>query len=405
MSRFAFFNLPARGHLNPTLPIVKELVAGGAEVHYFVGEEFSELVEAAGAIFHSLPSLNRLGGQKNEASSPPGDKQIALMPFAMAYQAPLVVPQLVETLRTLNPDCLVYNSLSLWPRLVGRIIGIQSVGFRPFHGPRGHRSVGAPFASDRLARLAAATDRELARLMSSFGRDPLTLEELVSQVEDMTLVFVPREFQYQAEAFDDRFLFVGPSFIEGEPEPWPFEDGLPRRHLRAYISLGTLRNDDPEFYRTCFAAFKPDEWKIVMSVGEHVDVNSLGPVPPNFLVARSVRQTAVLPHVNVFVTHGGLNSVMESLYFGVPMVVIPSIKEQQLTAHRVETFRCGVVLDRDSVSPASLQATASALVDDESMQSRLGIMQRKIAAAGGYRRATEAIVNYAKTRDSDENKR
>jgi UDP:flavonoid glycosyltransferase YjiC (YdhE family) len=102
MSRFAFFNLPARGHLNPTLPIVKELVAGGAEVHYFVGEEFSELVEDAGAIFHSLPSLNRLGDQKNEVSSPLGDKQIALMPFAMAYQAALVVPQLVETLRTMN---------------------------------------------------------------------------------------------------------------------------------------------------------------------------------------------------------------------------------------------------------------------------------------------------------------
>jgi MGT family glycosyltransferase len=223
MSRYAFFNLPARGHLNPTLPIVKELVAGGDEVHYFVGEEYSELVEAAGAIFHSLPSLNRLGDQKNEVSSPPGDKQIALMPFAMAYQAPLVVPQLVETLRTLNPDCLVYNSLSLWPRLAGRIIGIPSVGFRPFHGPRGHRSVVAPFASDRLARLAAATDRELARLMSSFGRAPLTLEELVSQVEDMTLVFVPREFQYQAEAFDERFVFVGPSFIEGNLNPGPWK--------------------------------------------------------------------------------------------------------------------------------------------------------------------------------------
>jgi len=394
MSRFAFFNLPARGHLNPTLPIVKELVAGGAEVHYFVSEEYSNLVEAAGAIFHPLPSLNRLGDQKNEDSSPPGDKQITLMPFSMAYQSLLVVPQLVETLRTLNPDCLVYNSLSLWPRLAGRITGIPSVAFRPFHGPRGHRSVVAPFASERLAKLAAATDRELAKLMFTFGRVPLTLEELVSEVEDLTVVFVPREFQYQAEAFDERFLFVGPSFIEDEPESWPLEDGSPRRHLRAYISLGTLRNNDPEFYRACFAAFKPDEWQIIMSVGEHIDLNLLGPVPPNFLVARSVRQTAVLPHVDVFVTHGGLNSVMESLHFGVPMVVIPSIKEQQLTAHRVGAFGCGVVLDRDSASPASLRATVSALVDDKAMQSRLEIMQQKIIVAGGYRRATEAIVNF-----------
>jgi UDP:flavonoid glycosyltransferase YjiC (YdhE family) len=87
------------------------------------------------------------------------------------------------------------------------------------------------------------------------------------------------------------------------------------------------------------------------------------------------------------------------------MVVIPSIKEQQLTAHRVEAFGCGIVLDRDSVSPASLQAAASALVDDKSMQSRLDILRRKIAAAGGYRRAAEAIVSYTKTLHFTENER
>jgi MGT family glycosyltransferase len=210
----------------------------------------------------------------------------------------------------------------------------------------------------------------------------------------LTIMFVPKEFQHEGEAFDKRFLFVGPSFVKGDPEPWPFGADHGCNHRRAYISLGTLRNDDAEFYRTCCSAFKPDEWQVVMSVGERVDLNLLDPVPANFLVARSVRQTAILPHVDVFITHGGLNSVMESLYFGVPVVVIPSIKEQQLTAHRVEILGCGTLLERKAVTSESLRQSAYALVKDNALKPRLELMQKKMDATGGYKRAAEAIVQY-----------
>jgi MGT family glycosyltransferase len=396
MATIAFFNLPARGHLNPTLPVVKELVKLGIDVHYFVGEEYRKLVEDAGSTFHPLPSLNRLGDNPLQSASAPNDKQIALMPFAMGYQAPLVVPELVAVLRTLRPDCLVYNTLSLWPRLAARILDITSIGFRPYHGLREQKSVGAPFSSGKLANLAEETDRRLSALMSSFNKPPLTLIDLVSQVDDLTLMFIVKALQHNAEAFDERFLFVGPSFIEGESEPWPFSDRPDRRMRRAYVSLGTMRNNDPAFYRACFSAFSADEWQVIMSVGEQVTLDSLSPIPDNFLVASSVRQTAVLPHTDVFVTHGGLNSVMESLTFGVPMVIVPSIREQQLTAHRVQALGCGVVLDRDSVTAAFLLQQASAIIDDETIRYRLRTIQEKIVAAGGYKRAATAIANMLK---------
>jgi MGT family glycosyltransferase len=262
----------------------------------------------------------------------------------------------------------------------------------------------APFSSERLTRLAAATERELASLMQTFGKQPLSLEALVSQVEDLTLMFVPKEFQHESEAFDNRFLFVGPSFIEAAPEPWPFETDAVSKHRRAYVSLGTLRNDDPEFYRACYSALPPDEWQVVMSVGEQVDLSVLKPVPVNFRVARSVRQTAILPQVDLFITHGGLNSVMESLSFGVPMIVIPSIKEQVLTAERVGALGCGLVLDRGTVTPSSLKEHASAVVNDNTMKSRLGKMRQSIVTGGGYRRAADALVRYTRAQRSDERK-
>jgi MGT family glycosyltransferase len=395
VATFVFLNLPARGHINPTLPIVSELATCGHEVHYFTAEEYRRIVEDAGATFHPLPALQRIGSAAASSSEPPGDKQIAMMPFVMAQQSTNVIPELVETIQALKPDCLVYNALSLWGRLIGQILGVPAVAFRPFHGLRRHRSVTAPFASDRLSWLAAAADRELEQLARSFGRIPETLHELISDEEDLTLIFMPREFQAEGQSFDQRFLFVGPSLIETPPERWPFEGADDGNPLRVYVSLGTLRNNDPEFYRRCFSAFDSSAWQVVMSVGEKIDLAALTPIPGNFHVARFVKQSALLSDVDVFVTHGGLNSTMESLYFGVPMVVVPGIGEQRLTAGRVQELGLGVVLQQETLTAEILATTTRNVALDPDIQTRVKAMQSLTRMAGGFKRAAEAIIDFA----------
>jgi len=255
--------------------------------------------------------------------------------------------------------------------------------------------VTAPFASDRLSWLAAAADRELEQLARSFGRIPQTLHELISDEEDLTLIFMPREFQAEGQSFDQRFLFVGPSLIETPPERWPFEGADDGNPLRVYVSLGTLRNNDPEFYRRCFSAFDSSAWQVVMSVGEKIDLAALTPIPGNFHVARFVKQSALLSDVDVFVTHGGLNSTMESLYFGVPMVVVPGIGEQRLTAGRVQELGLGVVLQQETLTAEILATTTRNVALDPDIQTRVKAMQSLTRMAGGFKRAAEAIIDFA----------
>jgi MGT family glycosyltransferase len=400
MATFVFLNLPARGHINPTLPIVSELATRGHEVHYFTAEEYRRIVESAGAKFHLLAALQRIRTADVSSSEPPGDKQIAMMPFVMAHQSTKVVPELVETIQALKPNCLVYNVLSLWGRLIGQILDVPAVAFRPFHGPRMHRSVMAPFASDRLARLAAAADRELEQLAQSFGRIPRTLHELISDTEDLTLIFMPREFQAEGQSFDQRFLFVGPSLIETPPERWPFEKADDSNPLRVYVSLGTLRNNDPEFYRRCFLAFDSSEWQVAMSVGAQIDLAALTPIPENFHVERFVKQAALLKNVDVFVTHGGLNSTMESLYLGVPMVVVPGIGEQRLTAGRVQELGLGVVLQQETLTAEILATTTRKVALNPDIRTRLRAMQSLTRMAGGFKLAAEAIIDFASNTSS-----
>lgn len=392
MATYAFINLPAYGHISPTLPIVQQLKDRGDRVIYYVPESFREVVEAAGAEFRDIPPFRIAGVDTDRLSA---DERIAMLPFVMARQSTQIVPQLVKSIEALKPDCLIYNALHLCARLVARILGVRAIGLRSYHAPRERSSAGGPFTMAKLAGLAASADQELDQLERAFGLTPLTLNALAGAVEELTLVFMPRDFQYGADTFDQRFVFVGPSLRVSRPEQWPFARQAADSQTRIYVSLGTLRNNQPEFYRMCLRTFDSSEWQVVMSVGHQIRIQALGSLPESFVVVPSAPQLELLPNVDVFVTHGGLNSTMESLYFAVPLVVIPSIREQRLTARRVQEMGLGLVLDHGGLSPEALRGAVRTVAGDPEIRSRVKNMQKLVRSTGGSRQATEAIVKFA----------
>ena len=115
-----------------------------------------------------------------------------------------------------------------------------------------------------------------------------------------------------------------------------------------YVSLGTLFNADPAFYRTCFDAFGGQGARVIMSIGTAIAEASLGPPPANVVVKPWVSQLDVLRRTSVFVSHGGMNSVSESLHHGVPLVLVPQMGEQEIVARRVEDLGAGLCITKES---------------------------------------------------------
>ncbi|WP_429047125.1 macrolide family glycosyltransferase [Chitinophaga sp. W3I9] len=389
MATYVFFNISAYGHVNPTLPIVAELSRRGHKIYYFIGESFTGAVQKAGGIPVTLS-----GTLRSQNTPPPGDKEIALLPFLMARESPRIVPEIVEKLKSIRPDCIVFNTMLLAARLAARILRLPAIGFRPFHSPRQSQKIIETFTAPNFKLLAHTANKAFAEVTTLYQIPDLTLQELFSEVPGLTLVFLPKIFQVNAAQFDERFLFVGPSFMEQPPVPWPIAQSSKSPAIRIYISLGTLRNNEPDFYRMCFSAFSAPGWSVVMSVGDQVDLHTLEPIPDNFDVRRSVPQTALLPHVDVFVTHGGLNSTMESLYYGVPLVVLPSIKEQVTTAERIRDLHLGLILDRTEFTAEALREAVTIVFQSESIRYSVHNIKDTIHSAGGYLRATDAIVAF-----------
>jgi MGT family glycosyltransferase len=226
---------------------------------------------------------------------------------------------------------------------------------------------------------------EMHDLLCQYGLTPRAAGMAASA--SLNIVFVPPEFQPAADTFDDRYRFVGPSpsFREDE-RGWsqPADRVL-------YVSLGTAFNDRPHFYRTCLEAFGDGAWSVALAVGERVRVQDLGLIPGNIDARPWFPQPAVLRSASAFVSHAGMGSTMEALYYGVPLVCVPQMIEQEANARRVAELGLGVRLDPATVTPAELRAAVDRVTADADVRAALDRMRAAIRVAGGATAAADAI--------------
>ena len=110
----------------------------------------------------------------------------------------------------------------------------------------------------------------------------------------------------------------------------------------------------PGFYRSCIDAFRESSYEIILPVGKDTESDSLGSTPPHIHIYRSVDQIAVLQKADLFISHCGMNSVSESLWFGVPLVLFPQSYEQKGVALRTSPVGAGLML----TSTRSIRETA-----------------------------------------------
>jgi MGT family glycosyltransferase len=149
----------------------------------------------------------------------------------------------------------------------------------------------------------------------------------------------------------------------------------------------------------CFEAFAdinhPDiNHPVVLSVGKRTDIAALGTVPRNFIVQGFVPQLELLQRTSLFVTHGGMNSVSEALYFGVPLVVIPQTADQYLVGQRIEQLGAGKALRRTSLTAQNLHTIAEDILAHPAYQQESAKLGKSFDKPEGYLRAADEIQTF-----------
>lgn len=373
--------LPAHGHVNPVLPVVTELASRGWRISVATGERFRPEVEKAGATLVPTPA-------QAPAAPPPtvtGPAVFASFLQRIVTDARTSLPALTDHFRADPPRAVCYDATSLTGRILASQTRAADIALVPSFATNERSS---PFA--RPAAAAPPPEvldvlREMAALAAAHGVELQRGVGLLAPAS-LNVVFIPREFQPDGDTFDDRFRFVGPSPAAREDDPgWVPPDGPV-----LFVSLGTAFNDRPAFYRACLEAFA-DRGPVAMAVGQHVRVEDLGPVPGNVDVRSWFPQPAVLRHACAFVSHAGMGSTMEALYYGVPLVCVPQMLEQEVNARRVEELGLGVRLDAARLTADDLRAAVDAVTGDATVRAGLDRMRDAVRTAGGAVAAADAI--------------
>ncbi len=204
------------------------------------------------------------------------------------------------------------------------------------------------------------------------------------------LAQMPREFDFPRKRLPSGFHYLGPWFDDrpsGSPFPFEHLNGKPL----IYASLGTLQSKDHRFFRLIAAACAGLDAQLVLSLGD-VSGKDVPTLPGKPLVVNYAPQIELLSRAALTITHAGMNTTQQSLYFGVPMVAIPLAHDQPAIAARIARTGAGIVIPPRRLSPARLRgAVESALARDSKCRENALRLKGAIQRAGGVERAADLV--------------
>ena len=379
--KLAWFCIPAHGHTNPTLGLVKELTDAGHEVYYFSFPQFQSKIEAAGAVF--IPCDGKDFEMEDKTNADRVGKDMAFS-TELIVSSTLALDELVaQKIAEIRPDLIVADSVAYWGKLAAMKYQIPFVSSTTTFAFNRYSSRYMKSGFGELLKMITAMPKinKQIRRLQEHGYPVTGFLDIIQNDNDTnTIVYTSSYFQPCADTFSDRYHFIGPSI---RPITEPMKK---TREKTVYVSLGTV-NRNPEFYRACIHALSSTDWQVIVSLGsEAVPFENL---PENVELYPFVDQMAVLSIADAFITHCGMNSVSEALYYNVPLLLCPQTSEQEAVAKRTEELGAGLRLK--SMKEEEIRNAVKTVLETPSYYENAERISNSFKACGGLKEAREFL--------------
>lgn len=421
MSTFVFFAVPLFGHVNYGTKIAKRLERKGHRCYYFSGERYKGLVESKGLYFCAYdPRIEMMFREKDStyqtAAMSTGEEKsidyteemwkLSLHLFTIMR---ILSEEDLDRICRLKPDGIVYDNIAIWGRWVAEKLGIPcfSSGTPYCYNDRMFQecaeeftallSSGSSSIAQPLLPVLRMYNRVLHRKFPEFSAYTVTMNYAGSG--DLNFLYTVPTFQLHPELIDtQKNIFTGILMDEDDFR----EDITPyvsKAKRNIYIALGTIYNNQ-SLYRKCINALRDFDANILMSIGVTNSIEDFGPLPDRWKVRNSFPQISLLPHMDVFISHGGINSLREAAHFGVPTVVFPQTGDHFLGAEDVKRTGTGCVLNNESTEQEIVQAVLSCLQTD-TIQKACSALSSEMRRAGGLDKVVDVIEAAVSTSDKE----
>ncbi|MES2597568.1 MAG: glycosyltransferase [Verrucomicrobiota bacterium] len=389
MKRILFFTIPEKGHINPMIGPAVWLQRLGHEVRFHAAHDISAQLYAAGLqpLDADVPAAPPLNANRGAFFAEKVRDKTWLREWIhrlLIEEAPAQIPGYAQAIAAFQPDLIVTDPMIYPAAIAAHQAMLPWVALSNSLNPVLDDTVKSDLL-DTVASLGADRD-------ALFKKHGLTLRfggcDMLSPY--LTVAFTTREFIGRDVSGVE---MVGPSLppaTRGDEVPLDVSLLSPTKK-KIFMSFGSQIYHQPELFQKVIRVTAPMDVQLILSVNALLGTPELGDLPPHVLALPYVPQLRLLPHVDAFITHGGANSVMEALHFGVPMLISPVCNDQFHQAHFLERAQAGQVLDLTTASEAEVTICLSRLLFNPQLKERAKALQTSYAVDGA-KRAAELIA-------------
>src|SRR5580700_47960 len=412
--KFGFVSMPVAGHLNPMTALARKLQSRRNEVVFFGVPDVEPIVRAANLNFvpfcekeYPVGSMTEIYGHVAKLHGEdvlrchvgeiaPAFLKTALGCFPKKLAASGVEGMVLDMGHTFL--LLVPLSLGLPYVHISNSLHIDLSGATPaciFSWPyentpeafakniEGLKKIGG-YCAQILA--AARPYAEKVGLQIDWNNPSATNSKLA------VITRTPKEFDFPISNWPPQFHYAGPFHDdEGRAQvafPWEKLTGAPL----TYASLGTLVNGMEHLYRANLEAVgRFPETQVVLSVGTNIDPDDLRPIPSNAIIVSTAPQIELLKRASLCISHAGLNTVLEALAQGVPIVAIPIAFDQPGVPARVAYHGVGELVEIGELTAERLSQLIGRVRQNPSYRDKARYFQKVIAQTQGLDLAADVI--------------
>ncbi|WP_158790807.1 glycosyltransferase [Granulicella sp. L60] len=409
----AFISLPAPGHINPMTALARKLRSRGHEVTMLAIPDAVEAIQATG--LECLPFSEKdfpVGwsiGLFRTLSQLQGEDAVRYSFETLSQYLSSALKHLPATIAKAGVDAIVLDTTQYYLGLLPMQLQIPYVHVSPglpldLSGATPPRFFGWPFEATAAAikknrigvsrvlqflepciDVAKAYSKRMGMDIDWKDPDP-TISKLA------WIAQMPREFDFPGDHWPPQFHYTGP-FHDGEgreevPFSWENLTGEPL----IYASMGTLQNGHKQVFQVIVdAAEKLSGFQLVLSIGNNLNTDEIRTSLSKTIVVNKAPQLQLLQRAWLCVTHAGMNTALEALTQGVPMVALPVTNDQPAVAARIIYHHVGEVLSLSNLTASDLNATMNLVMSDPSYRQNSRFFQKAIAESRGLEKASQII--------------
>lgn len=411
------------GHVQPLVPIARELVRRGHDVIWMTGRAFRDTVEATGAQFEPLGMTydpDRDGPMAERYPGRAGLEGLDGIRFDIKHGFLDQIRPQVQDLRWLNStvhaDAVIADagfmgaavfhelggppvvSIGITPLVfASRDVAPFGTGLPPIRGLRDRLRASAILLAQRL--MMRDVERHHVKVRDRLGLPPSPRSALDTNFSrELFLQTGTEAFEYPRSDLPDFVRYVGPLISDSRPSAEPVDwVGLAAGRPLVLVTQGTLATDASDLIAPTLAALADENVLVVAVSADGADGVE---VPANAIVEKYVPYHEVMPHASVVITNGGMGGVQQALAAGAPLIVAGTTEDKPEVAARVEWTGTGLSLRTARPTPDQVRTAVRRLLDEPSFRRRAGEIRDDYAMRNAGVEAAYLIENLVTARSA-----